>query len=54
MMENICIFQDVPGLEKYYKQYADYVYKKFIKKNNELVIEIASNDGILLQHLKKK
>ena len=46
--------RDVPGLDKYYKKYADYVLEKFIKKKNELVIEIASNDGILLQHLKKK
>ena len=46
--------RDVPGLAKYYKQYADYVYKNFINKKKDLVIEIASNDGILLQHLQKK
>ena len=45
--------RDVPGLSDYYKKYAKYILKKFIKKEN-LVVEIASNDGILLQHLKNK
>ena len=44
--------KDVPGLSKYYKEYADYILKKNYAKKNDLVIEIASNDGILLQHLK--
>ncbi len=46
--------RDVPGLNKYYKIYADYVSKNYIKTRNDLCVEIASNDGILLQHLKKK
>ena len=46
--------RDVPGLKEYYKKYANFVCKKFIKNKNDLVIEIASNDGILLQHLNKK
>ena len=46
--------RDIPGLEKYYKEYANTVYKKFVKSKKDLVIEIASNDGILLQHLIKK
>ena len=45
--------RDVPGLSNYYKRYAKYILKKFIKKE-DLVVEIASNDGILLQHLKNK
>ena len=45
--------KDVPGLSEYYKKYANYINRKFIKKNN-FVVEIASNDGILLQHLKNK
>ena len=45
--------RDVPGLSDYYKKYAKYILKKFIKKEN-LVVEIASNDGILLQHLNNK
>ena len=45
--------RDVPGLSDYYKKYAKYILKKFIKKE-DLVVEIASNDGILLQHLKNK
>jgi len=46
--------RDVPGLKKYYKKYADDILKKFIKNKKDLVIEIASNDGILLQYLKNK
>ena len=46
--------RDIPGLKKYYKEYANTVYKKFVKSKKDLVIEIASNDGILLQHLIKK
>ncbi len=45
--------RDVPGLSNYYKKYAKYILRKFVKKK-DLVIEIASNDGILLQHLKNK
>ncbi len=45
--------RDVPGLSDYYKKYANYILKNFVKKR-DLVIEIASNDGILLQHLEKK
>ena len=46
--------RDIPGLDKYYKEYANHVHKKFIKSKKDLVIEIASNDGILLQHLINK
>lgn len=43
---------DVPGLTDYYKEYVKDIEKRFIKKNN-FVLEIASNDGILLNLLKK-
>ena len=46
--------RDIPGLDKYYKEYANHVHNKFVKSKKDLVIEIASNDGILLQHLIKK
>ena len=46
--------RDVPGLKKYYKEYAEDIVKKFVKTKKDLVIEIASNDGILLQYLKIK
>lgn len=46
--------RDIPGLDKYYKEYANQVHKKFIKSKKDLVIEIASNDGILLQNLINK
>ena len=46
--------RDVPGLYNYYKEYAADVYKKFVNSEKDLVIEIASNDGILLQNFKGK
>ena len=46
--------KDVPGLSEYYKEYADFILKKKFARKGDLVIEIASNDGILLQHLKDK
>mgnify|MGYP007000388771 CR=1 len=39
------IKRDRPLLSDYYKKYAKYILKKFIKKE-DLVVEIASNDGI--------
>lgn len=45
--------QDVPGLPKYFKEYAKDVHKRFIKNKNDLVLEIASNDGIFLGFLQK-
>lgn len=45
--------QDVPGLPKYFKEYAADIQKRFIKSKDDLVLEIASNDGIFLGFLKK-
>ncbi len=44
---------DMPNLDKYFKPYADEIKKRFLKKN-DLVIEIGSNDGIMLQYFKSK
>lgn len=43
---------DVPGLSKYFEEYAKDLKKRFLRKN-DFVLEIASNDGILLNQLKK-
>jgi len=43
---------DVPGLTKYFEEYALDVRKRFLQ-DNDFVLEIASNDGILLNHLSK-
>lgn len=43
---------DSPQLQKYFKDYADNVYSRFPAKAKKLTLEIASNDGILLQHFK--
>lgn len=45
--------KDVPGLPKYFKEYARDIQKRFIKKKDDFVLEIASNDGIFLGFLKK-
>ena len=40
---------------KHSKKYVDYVIKRFnLKSNNSKIVEIASNDGYLLQFFKKK
>lgn len=38
---------DMPGLDKYFQPYADEVRERFLK-DDDLVVEIGSNDGIML------
>ena len=42
---------DMPGLDKYFKPYADEVRERFLSKG-DLVVEIGSNDGIMLNLFK--
>jgi C-methyltransferase-like protein/putative zinc binding protein/methyltransferase family protein len=42
---------DMPGLDKYFKPYADEVRERFLS-NGDLVVEIGSNDGIMLNLFK--
>ena len=42
-----------PALEKHFRSYADEVHQKFGKLDNKFVIEIASNDGVLLAPMKE-
>ena len=48
----------LPGITKTVdneqKELADYLYKEFDLKNNNLVVDIGSNDGSLLKHFKVK
>ena len=51
-VEYLYFSSDMPNLDKYFKPYADDIKKRFLKKKNELVVEIGSNDGIMLQFFK--
>ena len=42
---------DMPNLDKYFKSFAEDIKKRFLKKN-EFIIEIGSNDGVMLQFFK--
>ncbi len=44
---------DMPGLDKYFKPYADDLKKRFLKQN-DFVVEIGCNDGIMLNFFKDK
>ena len=43
-----------PGLVKHFSEYADYITENFKFENNDLVVDIGSNDGTLLYFFKKK
>lgn len=43
---------DMPGLSNYFQEYADDIKTRFLK-TNDLVVEIGSNDGVLLNHFKE-
>ncbi len=44
---------DMPGLDKYFQPYADEVSRRFLKKG-DLVVEIGSNDGIMLKMFQRQ
>ena len=51
-IEYLYFSSDMPNLDKYFKPYADDIKKRFLKKN-DFVLEIGSNDGVMLQFFKK-
>jgi SAM-dependent methyltransferase len=44
---------DMPGLDKYFKSYADELKIRFLKRN-DFVIEIGCNDGVMLKYFKSQ
>jgi len=43
---------DMPTLSDYFREFADDLKTRFITDKNDLVVEIGSNDGVMLEHLK--
>lgn len=43
---------DMPGLDRYFASYAQDVKDRFLRNSDDLVVEIGSNDGILLNLLR--
>lgn len=44
----------MPKISTHFKQYAQDVVEKYLGKSSDLVVEIASNDGVLLKFFKEK
>ncbi len=44
----------MPVLPQHFKDYANEVVKRFVTSNKDLVVEIGSNDGILLKAIKER
>ncbi len=44
----------MPKLSDHFRKYAEDVMERFLHSSEDLVVEIGSNDGILLQHVKEK
>ncbi len=45
---------DMPTLSDYFKEFAKDVQKRFITNKDNLVVEIGSNDGVMLNHFRGK
>jgi len=50
-IEYLFFSSDMPNLDKYFKAFANDIKKRFLKKN-DFVVEIGSNDGVMLQFFK--
>jgi len=53
--ENYAFFSGTSGaMAVHFKEYADYVMNDYLSSDNPFVVEIGSNDGIMLQYFKEK
>ncbi len=54
LFKNYAYFSSASShLEDYFKAYVENVHRKFPKQSKKLIVEIGSNDGILLRYFKK-
>lgn len=53
--ENYAFFSGTSGaMAIHFKKFADHVMKDYLPSDNSFVVEVGSNDGIMLQHFKEK
>lgn len=45
---------EMPALSEHFREYADDIMSRYLRDRTDLVAEIGSNDGILLQYFKEK
>lgn len=51
---NIYLTHLSPGLKSHFSEYAQTVYQRFLLSDNDLVVDLGCNDGVLLEYFKER